>query len=416
MSEWLSDGVLLIGPDPQGTVAAIAIDLPVEPAAVTVVSLLTSVRDRRWLTDAVASAVPPGATVRLAISNAGAPEGDGPPPAQRLAERLGVDVIAPDSRVLLTPGGSAFVVPPATTAATPTAATTAAATAAAGQWLRFGADGSVEPAGARFPAPSWAPAVTEVARERVTGVTVLEVPAGLWVRPAEEGTAPPLDDLAYCVPADPDLCTLIVGAAGTARLDPGVVVEAVAGLPPAVQGRLLVAPYGSGTRIAAAVAGALARRWGRPVHLANGVPMIGSDGVRRTLATDEDGAPLWWPLSRQLRCDPDGPPVPVDPAGALADLPVVTDRVWSLRGPWVVELTHFGLWVRPGDAPAGAGQLAQIPWDPRWLTVVAGAPGQPSDGVRTALAELLARLPEQARTRMRTVSPELLSRLTSGKR
>lgn len=111
MSEWLSDGVLLIGPDPDGTVAAIAIDLPVEPGAVTVVSLLTSIRDWTWLTDAVIAVAPPGATVRLAISDAGAPDGAAPAPARRLAERLRADVIAPDGRVLLTPGGTAFVAP-----------------------------------------------------------------------------------------------------------------------------------------------------------------------------------------------------------------------------------------------------------------------------------------------------------------
>ncbi|WP_327000700.1 hypothetical protein OHA72_36995 [Dactylosporangium sp. NBC_01737] len=255
--------------------------------------------------------------------------------------------------------------------------------------------------------------MARLAGGRPAGVTLVEVPAGLWVLAGTGAVVPPPSDLAFGVPADPELCTLIVGSAGTARPDPALVAAAVADLPPAVRDRLLVAPYGSGTRGAAEVAGELARRWGRPVQLANGLPVIGSDGVARTLATDEAGNPLWWPMSRRMRCDPAGPPVPVDPAAPLADLPVVAERVWSLQGPWLVELTHFGLWVRHRDAPAGAAQLAQIPWDPRWLTVVAGVPGQPPDGIRPVVAGLLARLPEQARARVRMVSPELLSRLTS---
>ena len=424
-SEWLSDGVLMIGSDPTGDVAAIAIDLPVEPGVVTVVSLLDSAQGWWWLTDAITYAAPPGAVVRLAVSHAGTPPSpDEPAPAQQLAQRLRVAVIAPDGPVLLVPGGTAFV-------ATPPAARTRSSAppldrpspeppvrraAGTGRWLRFEADGSVEPAGPRFPRPAWDRATTRPAGDRMTDLSVVEVPAGLWVSTAAPDRMPPLNDLAFCAPLDPELCSIIVGSAGGARPSADAVVEAIAGLPPAGGGEVLVVPYGSGTRCAAAVARELARRWGRPVPLAHGLPMVSPDGVRRTLATDEDGTPLWWPMTQRMRCGPDGPPVPVEPLGLPPGLPVVAERTHVLREPWLVEVTHFGLWVRHRDAPADAEQLAQIRWDPRWLTVVAGVPGYPSDGIRPVLAELLGRLTDRTRTRVRMVTPELLAGLTGPRR
>ncbi|MDG4765068.1 hypothetical protein O7632_13305 [Solwaraspora sp. WMMD406] len=396
--------MLLVGPDPGCAVATIATDLPVEPGVVTVVSLLTNARDWRWLAEAVAASAPKGVAVRLAVSNAGAPqEGDGQSTARLLAERLRADVIAPDGQVLLIPGGSAFVVAPSGQGTQPTGES--------GRWVRFSPDGTVVPLGARFPEPPWAQAAARLMGDRGGGVTVVEVPAGLWASTGGNGSAPRLDDLAFCVPLDAELCTLIVGSAAGTRPDPEAVVSALVDLPPAARDRLLVAPYGSGARSAGVVAGELARRWDRPVYLSNGIPAIGSDGVRRTLVTEDDGSPLWWPASSRVRCGPEGPPVPVEPTPLLADVPSVADRVWALREPWLVEQTHFGLWIRHLDAPASVEQVAQIPWDPRWLTVVAGVPGQPSDGVRPVLAGLLGRFPEQVKARTRVVSPELLSRL-----
>src|SRR4051794_4546999 len=179
----------------RGEAAAIARTLPGEPGRVIVVMQEPTIavmpelarEGRRWA---------PGEweSIRLVAPCAGAPTGSGRTPAQELAELLGVEVLAPDGMLLEVPGGSLYVM-------------AAPGGPDSGVWMRFRPGRPPEPRGRRFPGPAWERDLTGFAEPAIPGVTVEEIPAGLWMRWA--GVSSP-DDLAFAVPAEHATMSLVV--------------------------------------------------------------------------------------------------------------------------------------------------------------------------------------------------------------
>ncbi|WP_244200610.1 hypothetical protein [Micromonospora arborensis] len=377
---WIGDRVAVVGPDPGGVVAAMAAGVPAEPGVVTVIGLLDD-RDDAWsVVEAVLPiAVPPGSRGRLAVADAGAPEVG---PALRLARELTATIIAPRTDVLLVPGGSLFAVD---------------------GWLRYDASGGSDPAGRRTPRPEWEARVEElrVPEGIGNGLSLLPIPAGVWLFPQEPGTpAPDLDDPAYGIPLDAERPVLLIGRPG----QPDVSEEVIRAVVRALPGPLL-APYGSvASTIDAATS--LAREDGRPIIVTTGVPVLTDDAQLVSRAFDGPDAGRWEPLATRLTVPPAGPARPTGPVQGLDGYPRIDERTFRLNEHWVAEVTQSGLWVRPPQLEAGADVVRAIPWDPSTLRIFVGVPGEPpGHELLPLLGALVGRMPAETRRRVE-LAPE----------
>ncbi|MBM7489498.1 hypothetical protein JOD64_000720 [Micromonospora luteifusca] len=379
---WVGDRVAVVGPDPGGVVAAMAAAVPAEPDVVTVIGLL----DDAWpVMEAVLPiAVPPGSRARLAVADAGAPEAG---PALRLARELTATIIAPRTDVLLVPGGSLFAVD---------------------GWLRYDAAGAAGSAGRRTPRPEWEARVEELrVPEGVgDGLSLLPIPAGVWLFPQEPGTpAPDLDDPAYGIPLDVERPVLLIGRPGRPDVSEKVIRAVVRALPVPLRRRLLLAPYGSMASTLDA-ATSLAREDGKPVLVTTGVPALTDDaqGVSRTFSGPDAGR--WEPLATRLTVPPSGPARPTGPVRGLDGYPRIDERSFRLNEHWVAEVTQSGLWVRPPRSEAGADVVRAIPWDPSTLRIFVGVPGEPpGHELLPLLGALVGRMPAETRRRVK-LAPE----------
>lgn len=399
---WISDALAVVGPDPDGAIAATVAALPPEPGVVTVVGQLADPLDWDVLTDVLPIAVPPGSTARLAVSGVGAPTRSGQVPAAVLAEQLKADVVAPVGRLLLVPGGALFT---------------------AEGWRRFDGRGQSRPAGRRLPMPAWEPEVDDLVGQAGSGITAVPIPAGLWIyprlpsapsskKPAESSQPGPSEgDLAYSIPMDPSRPVVLVGRPELPAPDLALVEALIAKLPSTT----VIAPYGPGAEICALLTAALARRWLGPVELATGLPTLDGEYQPVSTSVDPDGADAWQPLYARMRCAASGPLRPVGAPECLADLPEAGPGSYHLNERWLVETTQSGLWVRPRFAGVHATDVRSRPWNPQRLMIVVGLPGiAPGDDVLPLLHALLARLPARVSGRIELVPDQLASALGLG--
>ncbi|MER5389470.1 hypothetical protein [Saccharopolyspora sp. NPDC002686] len=283
------------------------------------------------------------------------------PPAKLLAERLGVEVTAPDGAPVALADGSLFV--PGSTAG----------------WVSYRPDGARIPIGARFPAPWWQDGLPDAA-------DITHVPAGLWVRHPGAPTRP--DDRLLRQAPDRDRMYVVLGAPG----EPPPAATSVAGvlraLPDEGRDRAVLACYGfGGDRLVREVAGEL----GAPVRVAHGVP--DDDGI---VQVDETGEVRWRPFAVESVYRHDGAPV-LDRWAAPASLAMVEPGSYRLTDGWRVDVVPRGLAVRPDEAPrpetaAEAGPTADI--------VFAAEAAVPS-GVLAAFNRLVRDLPTDARENLR---------------
>ncbi len=195
--------------------------LPPEPSRTTVVVDASAAGALHALDDRLLDQLmgrlyadsPPGWEMRLVAARTGSPDPTGAPPlAARLADRLGMGVVAPDGELIALRGGELFSAGPG-----------------AG-WLGFRRGGHPEWTGPRYPAPAWQAALPREFRSakprafsrlrgkdhRTPPVIVTAIPAGLWVRGAGT-TALPLVDLGFGVPVEPARPVVLVGAPGNAN-------------------------------------------------------------------------------------------------------------------------------------------------------------------------------------------------------
>lgn len=276
-------------------------------------------------------------TLVLAASGLAAAAADGRRPAELLARRLGLAVIAPDAVVSVEADGTLL--------------------APGGSWWRCRPDGRTEPVGERWPG---GPAISSLRG------------GGFWVTPTAPAAVPPVLELA----AGPLGTLLLVLGEPGGPLPTAVQLAAAASLvlSTAGEGRLLLsAPWADPlelVELAAVLAASLARQ----VHAAIGLPLHGATG-RGSVHLGPDGAPGWEPYLTELVACPVARSVTAvgwrsHPGGWT---PAGPARFHALPG-WELEAISAGLWLRPAAATVDRAPRLRRP-DPVQPVLVIGARG-----------------------------------------
>ncbi|SEG75382.1 hypothetical protein SAMN02982929_03444 [Saccharopolyspora kobensis] len=288
------------------------------------------------------------------------------PPAKLLADRLGVEVTAPDGEPVALDDGSLFV---------------------PGQscgWVSFRPDGRRTRIGARLPAPWWQDGLPDPAEHLV------HVPAGLWLR--RPGAEPRDGDRLLTQAPDPDRMYVVLGAPGEPPPASESVVEVLRELPDESRDRAVLACYGfGGGELIREVAGAL----GAPVRVAHGVPS--GDGL---VQVDGEGAVRWRPFAVESVYRDDGPPV-LDRWLAPGTLAMVEPGSYRLAEGWRADVVPRGLVVRPDAVHLDEAVTAAEP-GPTADVVFAAERAVPPE-VIAAFDRLVRELPDAARENLRIV-------------
>ncbi|MFD0490231.1 hypothetical protein ACFQ0O_27985 [Saccharopolyspora spinosporotrichia] len=248
--------------------------------------------------------------VRLVASGSGRTNPDGTPSlAARLAQELGVEVIAPDGELVILRGGELFSAGPG-----------------AG-WLRFRRGRKAKHDGPRFPSPKWESALPADLGERVAGrAGVVAIPAGLWVR---IGGAKPasLADTGFGVPPG-ERPRILVGAPGEDLPEVADVAKIVQALPEPLRQNFVLTVYGPEPAWAVPFAQRLAGYLGVPVRASHAMPYYAGTGVRSMVAIDRAGRPTWRPFLHESIYLPQGlrprAAAWLRPRACTARVPVVT--------------------------------------------------------------------------------------------
>jgi hypothetical protein len=339
--------------------------------------------------------------LRLLVGGAARPGADGAAPlAARLAEALGIEVVAPDGPVVVLRRGELFCA------------------GAAGGWWGFTRGRRPEPAGSRFPPPAWQRDLpADIGSRMVSGlVTVTPVPTGLWVRGAG-GPAAELSDPGYAVPPAAMLAVL-VGRPGEAWPAVAGLAEVIGALPPALRQRYVLVPYGPEPAGQPPLAQQLADWLGADVRATHGLPCYAADGSLDFALLDDSGRRSWRPLVTESVYHPGAqPPTRSSWSPPLADLPPAGPASFWLAEGWVVDVLASGLLVRPATSAPDSAVLRR-PADPRHLDIVVTAavraPGNVPVPVLGAIGWLARALPPAAQDRLRILitdqvdPPELL--------
>jgi hypothetical protein len=293
------------------------------------------------------------------------------------ARSFGVDLIAAEAQVALTPGGQAVVraAGPDDRGALP-------------QWRRFLPSGDQQAAGSLAPSAAWERGLDEVqATAAAQGVTGRRVPAGLAVGPASVPAGPAA---AYAVWPDADRVTIVIGddapaaevLAALSRLLPLLPLSATDGVR-LYWPRGAVGPAGARLQELAAQVGA------DLIAPAGDIAISGFGGV----AHGQAGAVPWLRYGSQGEVQVLGSLYP-EPAWERG---LATADLDSLPGDVSIEHTASGLCVgrlgQPDDALTTTAR--SIVPDPFSVTIVAGGDARDPQ-VRRAVQSVLDRLPPAA--------------------
>ncbi|MFI7609242.1 hypothetical protein ACIBTV_29585 [Micromonospora sp. NPDC049366] len=305
--------------------------LPAETDRCTVLLAGDAPQDPDLVARAVGEQIPEPASIRLACSGAGPAV-----IAQRLAERLDIEVVAPVGPTMLVAPGALFVVTRPHVAA----------------WRvhRPGArPGAVAPP--RHPAPEWQAPLPRQSGWLPDRVLAHDLPAGYWLRrPQRRPVAP--DDPAYAIEVDDSRMVVLVGQPDRRPPSPWRVYRWLTRLPRVTLDRLVLMPYGPWGSLLDVVAARLSADLRLTVTRTAGLP------VRRhgtTYHVPVDAAGRTGPLRpAQTVSYPAGDPVPhvdswISPvSGRLETGPAVEQAADG----WVLEVVRGGYWLRPADQPA----------------------------------------------------------------
>ncbi|AUY52729.1 hypothetical protein [Streptomyces sp. CB01881] len=295
-------------------------------------------------------------TLVLAASGLAATGPDGRRPAEQLARRTGLTVVAPDAVVsvgedgtLVAPGGCWW-------------------------WCRPGG-GPAEALGERWPA---AATITPLSG------------GGFWVTAAAPDTRPAVLDRA----AAPGAALLLVVGEPDGRLPTAVQLANATALLLDTVGAdrpLLSLPWAEPVDLIE-LAAVLASSLGREVRAAVGLPIADATG-HRTVHLAADGTPGWEPYLTELSACPVRRTVTAvgrrtRPGAPQDDGPV---RYPAFPG-WELEPVAAGLWLHP-EGTAARGPRLRRP-DPRQPVLLIGDPGRPvTEDVWAHLGGVLAGLP-----------------------
>ncbi|MFE6867405.1 hypothetical protein ACFVFS_12640, partial [Kitasatospora sp. NPDC057692] len=281
----------------------------------------------------------------LAASGLAALAPNGRRPAEVVAERAGVPVVAPDGLVEITPGGNLKVTDPA-------------GAVEASSWWRCEPGeaprrindtiGASAPAAAPPPVPAPAPVVAPVPTPapggRADAVRVLRLPAGFWLTDRGDPSTTPLPDLRLAA-APPGNAVVLIGTPGRPVLLPADFTEAVLALPLGADRPLVSAPWAAPDQLAA-LTGALAARTARPVQAAIGLPVLGPGGPTSRIL-DAGGRAGWEPFLLRLATAPGSPTTPAAWRNGGADWHTDGPAVFRAFPHWALEAVPAGLWLRP---------------------------------------------------------------------
>lgn len=310
--------------------------------------------------------------------------------AQRLAEELDVEVIAPDGGVAALPGAALY----------------AGHSVGGTGWHRFRPDRPAEFHGARFPLPEWESWLPATPVE-VDDVVAVPAPCGLMVcdRRAAAGE---FGDLAFGVPVNPRFPKLVVGGSGPIP-SPAAVAALLGGLS---EEPIMVVPAAP-EAAAHTWQAELARRLSRDVVFSAGLQVGSPMGTSSTVVPDADGNLLFRPFAVVLRQPTGGgnqqvidiaaaPPGWVRNGPRCYRLAEGTDEV-------VADVVPSGLVLRYADGALTDPAAESAPFDPTVWTLTLGTPGQVVGLPVLAAAEsLLAVLPAEQRTAIRVRMASIL--------
>jgi len=312
--------------------------------------------------------------LRLLVSAAARPAGGGGPAlAARLAEELGVEVVAPDGTLVVLRRGELFSV------------------GAAGGWWGFARGRAPRWAGARFPAPVWQSELpVDMGLRAVSGATVTPVPAGLWVRGAG-GPVAALSDPGFFVPPA-SMLAVLVGRPGEPWPTAGAVAEVIGGLPPVLRQHFVLVPYGPQPADRPPLAQRLADRLGVDVRATHGLPGYAADGSLDFTVVDDTGRGTWRPLVTESVYHPGGrPPTQSSWSAPVAGLPPAGPGSFALVEGWLVEVVPSGLLVRPAASVPEPAVLRR-PADPRQVDIVLTAAVRAPDNVPVPVLDAVGRM------------------------
>ncbi|MEV0533939.1 hypothetical protein [Kitasatospora sp. NPDC050463] len=289
------------------------------------------------------------ATLVLAASGLAALAPNGRRPAEVVADRAGLPVIAPDGLVEITPDGNLKVTAPDGVAEAAAWWHCAPGTAPRRVRETIGATAPIEPASTALavsPAglPGHLPAESPAAPRHRPAVHVLRLPAGFWLTHPSAPPAGPLPGLGLAG-APPGTVVLVVGTPALPVLLPEDFAEAVVGLPVDTARLLVSAPWAAPDELAA-LTGALSARLARPVNAAIGLPVLGPGGPTSRIL-DAHGQARWEPYLLRLAAAPGQGTAPAAWRNGGASWRTGGPGVFEAFPYWALEAVPAGLWLRP---------------------------------------------------------------------
>ncbi|MEV7773068.1 hypothetical protein [Kitasatospora sp. NPDC086791] len=344
----------------------------------------------------------------LAASGLAALAPNGRRPAEVVADRAGLPVVAPDGLVEITQDGNLKVTTPV--GAPEGASWWHCAPGAAPRRVRetIGATAPIDPHHAAAPTTAIVPVVPAVpavpavstvpvvpAVPAVSGVSgapavqVHRLPVGYWLTHPAARPADPLPDLALAG-APPGTVVLVVGTPALPVLLPEDFADVVAALPVGSARLLVSAPWATPAELST-LTGALSARLAHPVNAAIGLPVIGPGGPT-SYVLDSRGHACWEPYLLRLAAAPGQGTVPSAWRNGGAAWHTAGPAVFDAFPYWALEAVPAGLWLRP-EPPHVLTPRFRRPESARPLLIV-GERDRPVDAeVFEELGTLLDRLP-----------------------
>lgn len=327
--------------------------------------------------------------IRLLAGRTGSAGSNGQAPlAARLSERLNVEVVAPDGNLLMLPGGELFSL------------------GDAAGWVGFQHGRCNIDSGPRHPGPVWQDALTEALRTLPTDarISVVQVPAGLWVRSA--GKPPrPASDMAFRVPVHASRPAILVGAPGEEPPEVMALAGLIASLPPRLRETFGLIGCGPEPVRTTSWARRIADILGIQVSGCHALPQYFSDGTTTWQTLDGTGNPSWRPFVLESTYRPGKPPIPHNYVPPVPGMPEAGKGTYRLQGDWLLDVVPSGMLVRSARKPADPVAV-ELAYDPHVVNlVVAGDGGPPPAPVLASIERLAAALAPEVRSRLRLLTP-----------
>ncbi|SDH38394.1 hypothetical protein [Agrococcus jejuensis] len=294
---------------------------------------------------------------------------DGEAESTRLAQALGVSVVAPEGRIVRCEG-------------------TLFSVGGGDGWIAQSPLGGRVRAGRRYPAPAWQSQLPESLRGAA------HIPAGLWIT---AGTAPRHAMRLAGIAVRERQLLVVAGSPSEPAPTEERLLAVLRSLPVETRSAVVLAGFGQGS-LPLDVVRSLAAALDQPLRVAHGVEL---DGAPVRIDGDEDALPTT--LALESVCAPDGtvtlerwaPPPGLVAANAveyrLGETPTTRRRAGDR---WVVHVVSAGLVVRPAGQPLVDHAALEAPAASLGIFVQCDGAQQPA-----ALPALLAPLRERLEQR-----------------